>query len=160
METIGYIVLMILWWIYSSLNGISDSARDKNIKPFFTWKWAGKHFFKFTMERIFAGALLICALWLGYYGNTVWFIILGKLVTMAIGMILTFSFWHNGFYYAAANKADNRSLKSLPRYPGGFWHKGKSSTAGVSMSLKFRILALFFGFLLGWAWLFVLIAKY
>jgi hypothetical protein len=128
-----YVILIILWAIYSSLFGYCDAwywysanVGKYSVKGF---KFKDLHPHYFWMRSIVGGsfALGMCD------GNILkWFIIVTCLGLM-------FPFFHNGFFYRTRNQIDNT------KYPLGFRDMSTTSIANVNFTFLIRTVMMVLG---------------
>jgi len=132
------IVLSLVWFLFASLDGFVQAyyydlypitKQHRNLHPFFN-----------LVRAIPAG--LMCYEVLMISPEEGWTFVWVPAALYGLALIMTFSFFHNGFYYVTRNKLQ----PSL--YPKGFKDKSTSSTALMDLGFKLRtslmIIGIFF----------------
>lgn len=122
------IIESIVWFLFASLDGFIQAyyydlypsvKHHRNMHPFFT-----------IVRAIVAGHMVYNVLMISpvdtWYPNWIPSALYG------LALIMTFSFFHNGFYYLTRNKLQ----PSL--YPKGFMDKSTTSTALIDLGFKLR----------------------
>lgn len=121
------IILSVVWFLFASLDGFvqahyydlfpSTNKGHRNLHPYYT-----------IVRMIVAGLMCYEVYMLGGEGYYIW----ANAAIFGVALIMTFSFWHNGFYYLTRRKLSN----SL--YPNGFADTSNSSTAMIELNFKWR----------------------
>lgn len=123
------LIFLIIWIGYSLLEGRRDGYfyhyRNTTLDP----KNENIHFI-FFIQR----AMILFFIFLFFDRNS-----LIEVIPFMIGLVLIFSFFHNGIYYSTRNKLDSTT------YPHGWWSSSISSQATLEFILSTRILFLIIG---------------
>lgn len=89
--------LFLIWIIYVSIDGASEALCDQNSK---------EHKYNKKMkivQRLLVASFIIIA----YYNKTNW---VNPCVLLTASMALSFSFFHNGFYFIAMNYFSGKKI--------------------------------------------------
>lgn len=119
------IILLVTWIVY----GLAEGFRDANyyhanntsinsVKKDIHWIY--------FCQRFILGSLIA---WLVYLNSS--FL---STTIYSTGLILLFSFFHNGMYYVTRRKLSNKNL-----YPKGWWSSSTSSEALLELNNTSRI---------------------
>lgn len=119
------IILLICWIIYSCLDGKKDGFLYHYKNTSIQNRGGNIHWIYFC-QRFIVGILIA---WLIYLNNP-----LLNTIIFSMGLILLFSFFHNGFYYKTRKKLSNGNL-----YPKGWWSSSISSEALLELNNVSRI---------------------
>jgi len=129
------IIFTAMWCLFASLDGFIQAyyydlypitKQHRNLHPFFT-----------IVRAIVAAPMCYEVLMISPEQG--WSFVWIPAAMFGLGLIMTFSFLHNGFYYMTRNKLQ----PSL--YPKGFMDKSTSSTALMDLSFKLRTSLLIIG---------------
>lgn len=118
------ILLLITWVIFSCLEGSRDARYFHNQVSATKPVKENSHYI-FFLERTIVFALTTYIVFLDTNILTTFF--------FSSGLILVFSFFHNGVYYTQRNK-----LNPLI-YPKKFWDSSTTSQASIELNVKARV---------------------
>ena len=113
------IILLFGWWLYSTIEGYNEGnywhlLGLTNVKP------ANEHIL-WTMQRIIVGALFELSIL--YCLNFMSSLSLLHIVSIAISLLLSFPFFHDGADYTRRHELDNKM------YPKKWFDQSTTSTA-------------------------------
>ena len=137
MEAIVYLIMFVLWLIwarYQASDEVFGKIEANKSKSIFGVE---KHTL-WTAQRINVGAMLIftiistCAA-LGLQFQ----FILARAFMFSVILILSFSYFHNGYFYVYSNKLNIINGKKIS-YPKGWKHDKGSRTEGFEIGYTFR----------------------
>lgn len=135
------LLLLFSFWCYASASGYKDgilySLRGADA---FTWNEHNLY----TVERVFIGLIFFITYFCGKYFTFESNRHLGLwLFMMGLGVFMSFSFWHNGFYNLARKNIDIprlRFMSNTGRYGVTMHFSPKDRIVGLILGLFFIVM--------------------